>query len=247
MPHLSRRRLLALGALAASAQTPRRSASVWPAGAWARRRAPAAPHSAWSTRRGCSNANSPRTASRSSALKPALSPPRSPTRRPETVTTRKLRLGAFVMATGHHVAAWRHPGSQPDSGVNIDHCIDVARTAERGLFDQLFVADSPGLWHRGATSRSADRGGCRTSSRSRCGPRCPRSPGTSASSPPPPRRTRSRICWRASSPLWTTSARAVRRGTWSPPAPRTCTATSAWTPIRTRRCATNARTSSSRS
>jgi FMN-dependent oxidoreductase (nitrilotriacetate monooxygenase family) len=58
---------------------------------------------------------------------------------------RKMRLGAFIMATGHHIAAWRHPGSQVDSGVNIDHYIKVAQTAERGKFDQVFVADSPGL------------------------------------------------------------------------------------------------------
>ena len=65
------------------------------------------------------------------------------------MTQRKLRLGAFIMATGHHIAAWRHPGSQIDSGVNIDHYIEVARTAERGLFDQVFVADSPGIGFRG--------------------------------------------------------------------------------------------------
>ena len=65
------------------------------------------------------------------------------------MSERKLRLGAFVMATGHHVAAWRHPGSVADSGTNIDHYVQVAQTAERGLFDQLFVADSPGLWHKG--------------------------------------------------------------------------------------------------
>ncbi len=65
------------------------------------------------------------------------------------MTHRKMRLGAFIMATGHHVAAWRHPGSQVDSGVNIDHYIEVAKTAERGLFDQVFVANSPGLWHKG--------------------------------------------------------------------------------------------------
>ncbi len=53
------------------------------------------------------------------------------------------------MATGHHVAAWRHPGAQADAGVNIDHYVEIAQTAERGLFDQLFVADSPGLWHKG--------------------------------------------------------------------------------------------------
>jgi alkanesulfonate monooxygenase len=61
------------------------------------------------------------------------------------MSQRKLRLGAFIMATGHHIAAWRHPGSQIDSGVNIDHYIRVAQTAERGLFDQVFVADSPGV------------------------------------------------------------------------------------------------------
>jgi FMN-dependent oxidoreductase (nitrilotriacetate monooxygenase family) len=65
------------------------------------------------------------------------------------MTQPKLRLGAFIMATGHHIAAWRHPGSQVDSGINIDHYIDVARTAERGLFDQVFVADSPGVAFKG--------------------------------------------------------------------------------------------------
>lgn len=65
------------------------------------------------------------------------------------MTRRQMRLGAFIMATGHHVAAWRHPGSQVDSGTNIAHYVSVAQTAERGLFDQLFVADSPGLWHKG--------------------------------------------------------------------------------------------------
>jgi len=65
------------------------------------------------------------------------------------MSDRKMRLGAFIMATGHHIAAWRHPGSQADSGINIDHYIAVAQTAERGLFDQVFVADSPGVQHKG--------------------------------------------------------------------------------------------------
>ena len=64
------------------------------------------------------------------------------------MSQRKLRLGAFVMATGHHIAAWRHPGSQIDSGTNLDHYIQVAQTAERGLFDQIFLADSPGIHQR---------------------------------------------------------------------------------------------------
>jgi len=62
---------------------------------------------------------------------------------------RKLRLGAFLMPTGHHIAAWRHPGAQADGGINIDHVIELTKTAERGLFDQVFVADVPGFWHSG--------------------------------------------------------------------------------------------------
>ena len=65
------------------------------------------------------------------------------------MTQRQLRLGAFIMATGHHIAAWRHPGSQADAGVNLQHYIALAQTAERGLFDQVFVADSPGVQNHG--------------------------------------------------------------------------------------------------
>ena len=33
--------------------------------------------------------------------------------------TRTLSLGAFLMATGHHVAAWRHPDVPPDGGLDF--------------------------------------------------------------------------------------------------------------------------------
>lgn len=61
---------------------------------------------------------------------------------------RQMRLGAFIMATGHHVAAWRHPDAQADAGLNIDHYRELAQTAERGKFDLVFVADSPAGWER---------------------------------------------------------------------------------------------------
>lgn len=57
---------------------------------------------------------------------------------------RQIRLGAFLQATGHHVAAWRHPQSQADAGINLGHYKALAQEAERGLFDMVFVADSPG-------------------------------------------------------------------------------------------------------
>ena len=59
---------------------------------------------------------------------------------------RQFKLGAFIMATGHHIAAWRHPHADADAGHNIDHYRGLAQTAERGLFDLVFVADSPAGW-----------------------------------------------------------------------------------------------------
>jgi len=56
-------------------------------------------------------------------------------------TGRQLKLGAFIMAGGHHVAGWRHPRGQPDAGQNIAHYRQLAQTAERAKFDALFLAD----------------------------------------------------------------------------------------------------------
>ncbi|MDF2114139.1 LLM class flavin-dependent oxidoreductase [Roseiarcaceae bacterium H3SJ34-1] len=56
---------------------------------------------------------------------------------------KQLRLGAFFHPTGNHVAAWLHPDSQIDAGMNFEHYADLARTAERAKFDLIFLADSP--------------------------------------------------------------------------------------------------------
>ena len=55
---------------------------------------------------------------------------------------RMMNLGAFVHETGQHVAAWRHPEAYAESGTVFAQAVDVARTAERGKFDLLFLADS---------------------------------------------------------------------------------------------------------
>lgn len=47
------------------------------------------------------------------------------------------------MATGHHIAAWRHPQAEANAGHDIDHYRFLAQEAERGLFDLVFAADSP--------------------------------------------------------------------------------------------------------
>ncbi len=68
--------------------------------------------------------------------------------------TDKIKLGAFLHATGGHVAGWRHPDAQADAGTNIAHQVELARTAERGLFDLIFFADSNATWESGV---EADR------------------------------------------------------------------------------------------
>ncbi|WP_081240789.1 NtaA/DmoA family FMN-dependent monooxygenase, partial [Streptomyces viridosporus] len=60
--------------------------------------------------------------------------------------TRRLHLNAFLMNTGHHEASWRLPESDPHAHVDLDHHVRLARTAERGTFDSLFLADGPQLW-----------------------------------------------------------------------------------------------------
>ena len=59
-----------------------------------------------------------------------------------THTPRQLKLGAFLMATGHHVAAWRHPDVPANAGLDFAHYKHLARVAEAAKFDALFVADS---------------------------------------------------------------------------------------------------------
>ncbi|MEE5150787.1 LLM class flavin-dependent oxidoreductase [Pseudomonas alliivorans] len=57
-------------------------------------------------------------------------------------TALQMKLGAFLMATGHHVAAWRHPDVPADAGLDFKHYRHLAQVAEAAKFDALFVADS---------------------------------------------------------------------------------------------------------
>ncbi len=54
---------------------------------------------------------------------------------------RQLSLGAFLMATGHHIAAWRHPDVVPNP-LDFAQYRRAAQIAEAARFDALFVADS---------------------------------------------------------------------------------------------------------
>lgn len=57
-----------------------------------------------------------------------------------------MHLNAFVMPNGHHEAAWRHPTTDPHRARTLQHYVDIARTAERGRLDSIFLADGVALW-----------------------------------------------------------------------------------------------------
>jgi N-acetyl-S-(2-succino)cysteine monooxygenase len=58
---------------------------------------------------------------------------------------RQIKLGMFLRPAGHHVAAWRHPDAQADAGFNFAPFTELAKAAERALFDMLFLADTAGI------------------------------------------------------------------------------------------------------
>lgn len=68
---------------------------------------------------------------------------------------RQMRLGAFFYGFGHHQASWSHPSANPRSERDLGHYTALAQTAERGLFDMIFLSDALAVrdWPREALSR----------------------------------------------------------------------------------------------
>jgi FMN-dependent oxidoreductase (nitrilotriacetate monooxygenase family) len=59
--------------------------------------------------------------------------------------SRQLHLNLFIQSRGHHEASWRHPLASPLPLTDIRYYQDVARRAEAGLFDSIFIADQLAL------------------------------------------------------------------------------------------------------
>ncbi|BFG79704.1 LLM class flavin-dependent oxidoreductase [Paraburkholderia terrae] len=70
---------------------------------------------------------------------------------------RQISLGAFLMETGHHIAAWRHPDTHATGGLDFAHYAQLAQIAERAKFDAIFFADSVSVrdTHLPSLSRTA--------------------------------------------------------------------------------------------
>lgn len=75
-----------------------------------------------------------------------------------TKRTDQIKLGAFLLFTGHHVAAWRHKDASV--GVHFENYIELAQLAEAAKFDTIFFADGVGVRLKDidAASRKAHSG-----------------------------------------------------------------------------------------
>ena len=54
---------------------------------------------------------------------------------------RHIKLGLSMFRMGYHVAAWRHAAVRSDGSMRFDYFRRIVETAERGLFDLVFMAD----------------------------------------------------------------------------------------------------------
>ncbi len=66
--------------------------------------------------------------------------------------TRRMHLNLFIQSRGHHEASWRHPQSSPLALTDIGYYQDLARRAEAGLFDSIFLADQLAMGEDGVAA-----------------------------------------------------------------------------------------------
>lgn len=61
---------------------------------------------------------------------------------------KQIRLNHFDMNAVGHIAhgLWAHPRDKSRAFTTFDYWVDIAKTAERGLFDGIFMADIVGLY-----------------------------------------------------------------------------------------------------
>lgn len=52
-----------------------------------------------------------------------------------------MKLGLFLMGTGHHIASWRHPDVQADGNEDLKYFQNIAKIAENAKLDMLFLSD----------------------------------------------------------------------------------------------------------
>ncbi|NMD70988.1 LLM class flavin-dependent oxidoreductase [Bacillus sp. DNRA2] len=60
---------------------------------------------------------------------------------------RQIKLAAYLIGTGMHIASWRHPDAQPNASIDVKQFQKLAQIAEKGKFDLAFIADTLAINH----------------------------------------------------------------------------------------------------
>jgi len=68
-----------------------------------------------------------------------------------------MKLGLSMRQLGYHAGGWRHPDVPAAAAMDIDFYVQLARRAEQGLFDLVFLADGVGLRQRDEPAGSLSR------------------------------------------------------------------------------------------
>src|SRR5664279_3587534 len=58
---------------------------------------------------------------------------------------RYLNLNAYLRNPGYHVSAWKVSPADAASVLEIGSYVELAKIAERGILDSIFLPDSPGV------------------------------------------------------------------------------------------------------
>lgn len=64
------------------------------------------------------------------------------------MSRRQLHLNVNLLHSGVYASAWRLPENDPRAFVDVGHYVNVAKIAERGKFDAIFLADTPAVTDR---------------------------------------------------------------------------------------------------
>ncbi|SHE33810.1 FMN-dependent oxidoreductase, nitrilotriacetate monooxygenase family [Lampropedia hyalina DSM 16112] len=67
------------------------------------------------------------------------------------MSQRQLHLNLNFIGAGTHSGAWRWPGNRADAFLDPDYLVEVAKIAERGTFDAIFLPDRPAHPDRSGT------------------------------------------------------------------------------------------------
>lgn len=60
---------------------------------------------------------------------------------------RQIKLAAYLIGSGMHVASWRHRDANPEASIDVKALQTLVQIAEKGKFDLAFVADSLAINH----------------------------------------------------------------------------------------------------